>query len=60
MCSTCLRAGESNAICAFKSNPMFVYQRQVKTQSTNIYTKLVLTLSCPRKEEWLNAFTIYM
>lgn len=42
MCSTCLRTGESNAICAFKSNPMFFYQRQVKTQTTNIYTNLVL------------------
>lgn len=42
MCSMCLYTGESDDICAFKSNLIFVYQRQVKTQSSNIYTKFVL------------------
>lgn len=42
MCSTCLSTEEYNAICAFKSNSMFVHQRQAKTQSPNIYTAIVL------------------
>lgn len=62
MCNTCLHTGEFNAICAFKSNLMFVYQRQVKTQSTNLYTKLVLLFHAQGRKNGLthSQFTFKM
>lgn len=58
MCSTCLQSGESNTVCAFRSNQMFFTEGRSKLRVLTSTPNLFYSFS-PGKEEWFDALIFY-
>lgn len=58
VCSTCLQSGESNTICAFRSNQMFFTEGRSKLRALTSTPNLFYSFR-PGKEEWFATLMFY-